>query len=154
MIESKSLEILKEMAKGKQVDMIVERGQGLSSWIRFGGRDLAMFLVGFELCCDSKNRKPLRMEWKEGEWVNKLELCSNNVHSFLYCLVWSAEGKIFSLIFPEARVFQRDGGSKLRSIDVVPLPILGKGPLVGWLSMEGACRRIPSQRCLLCRSGN
>lgn len=67
MIESKSLEILKEMAKGKQVDMIVERGQGLSSWIRFGGRDLAMFLVGFELCCDSKNRKPLRMEWKEGE---------------------------------------------------------------------------------------
>ena len=71
-VESKSLEILKEMAKGKQVDMIVEGGQGLSSWIRFGGRGLAMFSVGFEICRDSKNRKPLRMEWKDGEWVNKL----------------------------------------------------------------------------------
>lgn len=44
--ESKTFEILPEIVKGKEVEKIVEKGQGFSSWIRFGKRGLVGLLKG------------------------------------------------------------------------------------------------------------
>ena len=123
-MELKSFEISKEMVKRKEVGLIVERGQSFSSWIGFGERGLSLLLDGVELCCGNFNRRPFRLELKEGRRVFKLELQSNNAGRFLQCSVVSAQGKRFSLIFPKGR-----GGawgwkiltSRLRSIGVVPV---------------------------------
>ena len=49
-------EISMESIKGKQVEKIVERGWGFSSWIRFGERVLAWLLEGLEACYEGKFR--------------------------------------------------------------------------------------------------
>lgn len=64
-VDSKSFNISKEMVKDKEVVLTVERRQGLSSWIRFSKRGLAMLLEGDELCCGNFTQNPFRMEWKE-----------------------------------------------------------------------------------------
>lgn len=64
-MDSKSFEILKEMVKGRVVSLIMERGRGFSSWIRFGERGPAWILKGVEFSCDSYNSKPISLEWTE-----------------------------------------------------------------------------------------
>lgn len=55
-VEWKIFEISMESIKGKQVEKIVERGWGFSSWIRFGERVLAWLLEGLEACYEGKFR--------------------------------------------------------------------------------------------------
>ena len=94
-MDLKSFEISKEMIQGKVVGMIAKRGCEFSSWIKFGKRCLTLRLEGVELCRENCNSKPIRLEWKEGGRVFKLELRSNNVGRFLQCSVWLSKGKDF-----------------------------------------------------------
>ena len=126
-MESKSFKISKESVQGKAVKKIVERGQGFSSWIRFGERGLAWLLVGLEACYKGKFRVFFRRVWNEGGRGYKLELHSTKAGRFLLCSALSIEEKSFSLVFPEGKEFLRGWkilATKLRSIGAVPEPRL------------------------------
>ena len=102
---------------------IVERGQGFSTWIRFGERGLAQLLEGVEFCCEGQSGNSLFMGWNEGGRGYKLVLCSNKAGRFLLCSVLSLKEKSFSLVFLEGRDSLRGWktlASKLREIGVVP----------------------------------
>ena len=50
-----------------------------------------------------------------------LELLTNKVEQYLFCIVWDVEGKRFSLVFPKERGFVAGWkilSSKLRSLGV------------------------------------
>ncbi|RVX08367.1 hypothetical protein CK203_017606 [Vitis vinifera] len=49
-VESKSIDTLVEMVKGKMVGKVVERSWGLCSWIRFGEKGLVLLLGRAEAC--------------------------------------------------------------------------------------------------------
>ncbi|RVW49041.1 hypothetical protein CK203_080978 [Vitis vinifera] len=107
----------------KIVGKIVERGQGFSTWIRFGERGLAQLLEGVEFCCEGQSGNSLFMGWNEGGRGYKLVLCSNKAGRFLLCSVLSLKDKSFSLVFLEGRDSLRGWktlASKLREIGVVP----------------------------------
>ena len=53
-VESKSIDTLVEMVKGKMVGKVVERSWGLCSWIRFGEKGLVLLLGRAEACSRGK----------------------------------------------------------------------------------------------------
>ena len=123
-VELKTFEISIEEYKGKVRGKICERGPKFSSWIRFGGKGLSLLLEEVGSCCELKERFHFRKFWSEGDRNYSLELCSNRVGRFLFCVVRDAENKRFFLAFPEGRGLF--GGwkilvSKLRSLGVSPL---------------------------------
>ena len=123
-VELKTFEISIEEYKGKVRGKICERGPKFSSWIRFGGKGLSLLLEEVGSCCELKERFHFRKFWSKGDRNYSLELCSNRVGRFLFCVVRDAENKRFFLAFLEGRGLF--GGwkilvSKLRSLGVSPL---------------------------------
>lgn len=105
-VDSKSFEISLESVNGKVVGKIVERGWGLSSWIRFAEKILAKLLEGAKECFVGKVKEPFRRVWNEGGRGYKLELCSNKARRFLLCSAMCAKEKRFSC-FPRGKCFLR-----------------------------------------------
>ena len=90
-------------------------------WIRFKAKSLALLLEGVESCCKSEKKSSFRKLWLEGERSFLLKLRRNPAGNFLYCSVRTAEGRCFSLVFPEGKGLIRGWlllASKLRSLGV------------------------------------
>lgn len=88
-VESIFFEILIKEVKRKLVGKICERGQDFSSWIRFGGKGLALLLEGVEACCAIRDGKSFRLDWMEDGRSYKLVLRNNRAGQFLLCTATS-----------------------------------------------------------------
>ena len=102
-MESKSFEISVEEVGVKLKGVIVEKGRGLSAWIRFGDHSLWCLLEGEEACCRDEGLERWSKGWEEGGRRFQLDRKENGAGSFLCCSVVVKEGKQFSLIFPKGR---------------------------------------------------
>ncbi|RVX12607.1 hypothetical protein CK203_011622 [Vitis vinifera] len=103
--------------KGRYLGKFV-RGPNFSSWIKFGGKGLALLV---ETCCIIKDGEPFRKDRVEGGRYYLLELRGNGVGWLLFCSVWSMEEKRFSLVFSKGRGFLRGWKilfTELRSLGV------------------------------------
>ncbi|RVW17039.1 hypothetical protein CK203_070636 [Vitis vinifera] len=103
--------------KGRYLGKFV-RGPNFSSWIKFGGKGLALLV---ETCCIIKDGEPFRKDRVEGGRYYLLELRGNGVGWLLFCSLWSMEEKRFSLVFSKGRGFLRGWKilfTELRSLGV------------------------------------
>ncbi|KAL6325974.1 hypothetical protein AAG906_038466 [Vitis piasezkii] len=122
-VELKMFEISIEEHKGKVSGKIFERGPKFSSRIRFGGKGLSLLLEGVESCYGLKEIIPFRKFWSEGDRDYSLELRSNRVGRFLFCVVRDVDNKRLSLAFPEGRGFIRGYVDRdTSSLRVCPAP--------------------------------
>ena len=126
-VESKSFDIPVEELGKRLRGVIVERGRGFSSWVRFGELSLGCILAGVEACCRDVWLSRWNKGWEEGGRKVKLECRENGAGRFIFCKAVTAvmaESKSFSLVFPEGR--GNHGGwlilaEKLRSLGVAPI---------------------------------
>lgn len=112
-MEVNPFEISIEEASGKLRGVIVERGRGCSSWIRFGEVSLRNLFKGVEACCREESLI-CNKAWRKNGRAFKLERCANEDGRFILCSVCDVEAKRFTLIFLEGRGLSR-GWSTLAS---------------------------------------
>ena len=123
-VDSKSFDISVVVAGGKLKGVIVDKGRGLSAWIRSGDLSLCLLLEGVEACCKDEALERWSKGWEEGGRRFKLESHSNGAGEFWFCFVVAEEGNRFALIFCEGRGLH--GGwvvlaEKLQSLGFIPL---------------------------------
>ncbi|RVW18248.1 hypothetical protein CK203_109313 [Vitis vinifera] len=75
-VEVNPFEISIEEASGKLRGVIVKRGRGCSSWIRFGEVSLRNLLKGVEACCREESLV-CNKAWRKNGRAFKLERCAN-----------------------------------------------------------------------------
>lgn len=97
-MEVNPFEISIEEASGKLRGVIVERGRGCSSWIRFGEVSLRNLFKGVEACCREESLI-CNKAWRKNGRAFKLERCANEDGRFILCSVCDVEAKRFTLIF-------------------------------------------------------
>ena len=64
-VDSKTFDLSIKVVRGKLKGLIVERGKGLSAWIRFGEVSLGRLLERVEACCREEGALRWNTVWEE-----------------------------------------------------------------------------------------
>ena len=102
-VELKTFEIEVEEKKGKLQATIVERKQGISSWIRLGPEGLGLFLECLVHCSKDTIVGKGERKWKENGRAYSLLRDENKGGCFLRLGVVDLENKRFNIFIPKGR---------------------------------------------------
>lgn len=94
-VDSKTFDLSIKVVRGKLKGLIVERGKGLSAWIRFGEVSLGRLLErveaccrelleGVEACCREEGALRWNTVWEDGGRRFRLERCANGVRRCIF----------------------------------------------------------------------
>ena len=102
-VDSKIFECSVEVVGRRLQGVILERGRGYSSWIRFGASSPSLLLEGVESYCKQEVEGKFAKRWEENGRRFCLEKKENGVGNYMLCSVMDLEAKKLCLVFPEGR---------------------------------------------------
>ena len=102
-VESKEFEIIVDDRKGKIQVLIVEKKEGVSSWVRLGSDNLGFFLERLNLCIKDEKEARWGREWKEQGRMYSMSRGINKAGGFIRLGVSDLERKRFCIFIPRGR---------------------------------------------------
>ena len=96
-MESKAFEIVVDDRKGKPQVLIVEKKEGVSSWVRMGLESLGFFLEGLNHCIKGEKEARWGREWKEKGRLYSMTRGINRAGGFIRLGVSDLERKRFCI---------------------------------------------------------
>ena len=102
-MESKEFEIIVDDRKGKIQVLIVEKKEGVSSWVRLGSDNLGVFLEGLNLCIKDEKEARWGREGKEQGRMYSMSRGINKAGGFIRLGVSDLERKRFCIFIPRGR---------------------------------------------------